>query len=403
MKKRTLLFQLGFIITLFITVIEIILFIGSYNAQKKSLLQLRAEIIREDNSLKHSEEYIDMYGKTHHHQILSDSDIQMRLDEYSKNIFLLVILIIFFVVSGTLIIYQFIGGRHIKKLTELITLSRRSKEFHYYPESEIPNNDIGDVINNRNMMLHEIEAYQNNLEHKLEEMKKELVHSAKLSTIGELSSTIAHDLKNPLAVIVGSASILKIRVEKGHEIEQEKILDMAEKTLFAAERLNKLVNRMNQFNRKEDAKEELNFLSIIQNAQILIESKIKRSEVKITENLKDINRKLVGDSGAFEQVFMNLIGNAIDAMDEKNGENKEIKIKAKEENDKLTISIKDSGEGIPEELHEQVFASFFTTKEKGKGTGLGLRICRQIIEDHNGTLTLSPYKTGEGAEFIITL
>ena len=129
----------------------------------------------------------------------------------------------------------------------------------YYPEDEIPNNDVGEVIYNRNILLHEIEAYQNNLEHKLEEMKKDLVHSAKLSTIGELSSTIAHDLKNPLTVIMGNTSVLRMRLNKGQEIPKEKLLEMNSKVEFAAERLNKLVSRMNQFNRKEDNKEKIDF------------------------------------------------------------------------------------------------------------------------------------------------
>lgn len=396
-KNKTLLFQLGIIITVFITVIEAVLLVGSYQSHKMNLLEIR-ETLEKDTMDKAGKHYLDL-----HPNILSDADIERRMNEYTKNIILLVALIIFFVVSGTLVIYQLIGGRHIKKLTQLIQESRETKKFVYYPENEIPKNDIGQVIYNRNILLHEIEAYQNNLEHKLEEMKKELVHSAKLSTIGELSSTIAHDLKNPLSVIVGNASIIEMNLNKGVEIDDDKLLEYNKKTMFAAERLNKLVSRMNQFNRKEDAKENIDFCTVLNHALVLLESKVKKNNIKINTNLDSIKKEILGDSAAIEQVFMNLFGNAIDAMEEKGVENKEINILATQNEDEIQIKIQDNGPGIPNEIHDQVFASFFTTKEKGKGTGLGLRICSQIIEDHGGKLKLSPYKEGEGAEFVITL
>ena len=160
---------------------------------------------------------------------------------------------------------------------------------------------------------------------------------------------------------------------------------------------------MNQFNRKEDPKEKIDFTTVLDHAQVLLESKIKKNNVKIHTNLKSITKDVHGESGAIEQVFMNLFGNAIDAMEEKGVENKEINIVATQDADKIQIKVQDNGPGIPNEIHEQVFASFFTTKEKGKGTGLGLRICSQIIEDHGGKLQLSPYKEGEGAEFVIAL
>ena len=396
-KNKTLLFQLGIVITVFITLIEGILLISSYKAQKMNLIEIR-ETLEKDTMSKAGKHYLDL-----HPDILSDADIERRMNEYTKNIILLVGLIVFFVVSGTLIIYQFIGGRHIKKLTELIQESRQQKKFVYYPENEIPQNDIGQVIYNRNILLHEIEAYQNNLEHKLEEMKKDLVHSAKLSTIGELSSTIAHDLKNPLTVIMGNSSVLKMKLERGIELSNQEILEINEKIIFASERLNKLVSRMNQFNRKDDAKERIDFVQILEHAQILLESKIKNNNVKIHINVGAITKDLEGDSGAIEQVFMNLFSNAIDAMEEAGIQDKTINVIGTQEADNVVIRVQDSGPGIPNEIHEQVFSSFFTTKEKGKGTGLGLRICSQIIEDHGGKLSLAPYQKDEGAEFLIAI
>ena len=102
--------------------------------------------------------------------------------------------------------------------------------------------------------------------------------------------------------------------------------------------------------------------------------------------------------GKINQVFMNIIGNAIDAISDKG----EITIKTEQLNDAVRIRIKDNGAGMSQENITKIFDPFFTTKEIGKGTGLGLPICLSIIHDHNGKIELKS-KIGEGTEFIITL
>jgi len=392
MKSKSLLIQLAVAITFFISIFEFAIFIGSYRSQKESLKQLRVEVISELKA--HSLSNINLNLKT-----LNDEDIESRMDNYTRNIFFIVLAIIIFVVSGTVIIFHYIAGRHINRLDKVNRITDDNR-IEFFPEDKIPNNKLGDVIRNRNLMVDQIQDYQNDLEGKLQELKGQFIHTAKLSAIGEFTSTIAHDLKNPLTSIIGNNSILE-HLNKSELGENEKVSKIIAKVAFASERLNKMVDRMNKFNRSEFIiKDHVDIEDVFSNSIVLIESKIKMNSVNMDINFDQENKFVSVDSSSIEQVFMNLISNAIDAMENTN--ERTISISSSKSDNFLLISLKDNGPGIPAESSESIFNSFFTTKEEGKGTGLGLNIVKNIVESHNGTIQLNT-NFMSGAEFLISL
>ena len=139
---------------------------------------------------------------------------------------------------------------------------------------------------------------------------------------------------------------------------------------------------------------------VLSNAQSLVESKVTTSGVKIQLEVPSDAPKIWCDSSSLEQVFVNLISNAIDAM--KNSTNKKIKISVGSFGEHILISVRDTGPGIKKENLEDIFRPFFTTKAAGEGTGLGLSICKQIIDKHHGEISVES-DLGVGTVFTIKL
>lgn len=226
------------------------------------------------------------------------------------------------------------------------------------------------------------------------DIEERLRQNQKLTALGELSASVAHEIKNPLASIKGVSEI--ISDEFGEDHPKKEFMDIMEKEI---ERLNSTVTDMLQsFTRKEvPGLNELKPLSeIMENIFKLLADKIKEKQVSIRyEKNLSTDGKLLDSTRCF-QIFFNIVLNAIDAVDIGG----EIEITSSCRDDKFVLKIDDSGPGIEEENYEEVFKPFYTQK-KG-GTGLGLSICRKIAESLNGSLTLQRSKMG-GASFGVIL
>lgn len=206
-RKKSILLHLAITIAVSITFIEVLIFIGSYKSQQDSLVLLRHEMVFEiAERMNVSPSEVDL-------NLLSKTDREKRMAKYSRNIFLLVASIIVFVVLSNILIVYFFVGRHLTRLHRMY-LSSDHQNQKLYPEDDIPFNDLGDVLLERNANIREIAKYRGQLEERLDEAKVQLVHSAKLSAIGEFTSTIAHDLKNPITIIQGSLFMLKRQISK---------------------------------------------------------------------------------------------------------------------------------------------------------------------------------------------
>jgi signal transduction histidine kinase len=257
--------------------------------------------------------------------------------------------------------------------------------------------------------------------------QSQLVQSEKMASIGQLVAGIAHEINNPVTFISGGVDSLHTNLEeigqilniyqritpgnsrdKLREIEELKeridykqsireINELITSIKNGTERTTQIVNGLRTFSRlDEDVLKYADIHEGLESTLILLRNKYK--------NTIEIQRKygklpqVECYPGQLNQVFMNILSNAIDAIEDTGN----ITIRTEESGGKITISIKDSGKGIPEAIREKIFDPFYTSKEVGSGTGLGLSISHGIIEKHKGKIKVKS-EVGKGSEFIITI
>ncbi len=208
------------------------------------------------------------------------------------------------------------------------------------------------------------------------------MHNSKLASLGEMSAGIAHEINNPLALIVGNISLLK-KVKD----DESKFNAKLETISRAAARINKIVGGLSRFARiTEGVERKIEPLNdVVKEALIIIEAKAKRYATRIDCDIPP-ETQLLCDAVEIEQVIVNLINNSLDAI--KLLDDRWVKIEAFYRDDSTIVRISDSGPGISSETEEKIFQPFFTTKSVGEGTGLGLSITKGILDSHNATIRL---------------
>lgn len=212
-----------------------------------------------------------------------------------------------------------------------------------------------------------------------------------LASLGTLGACVAHEINNPLAVILGFTDLLLEKTPK--ESEQYEILKIIEKQALNAKI--SVENLLSFVRRKEHKAELVNINECIITVMRILENTASINKIKIVYNLQDNLPFVKGDAGELQQVFFNIINNAIYAM--QNGGI--LTITTRHEKNWVEIFIADTGPGIKKEYRNRIFEPFFTTKEVGKGTGLGLWISYNIIEKHDGIIA---FKTATKEESEIT-
>ena len=214
-------------------------------------------------------------------------------------------------------------------------------------------------------------------------------HKERLVLLGEMAAGVAHEINNPLAVVVlqAKAVLKKISIDKTNEDQLQEIVGRLDKIISMADRISKIVQSLKFLSRNsaEDKFQDEPISSIIRPALDLLADKFNFHDIVLNLNEYEdvfINCKAV----ELTQVIFNIINNAIDAI--RDLDQKWIKLEVINQESVVIIQITDSGNGIPKEIKEKVFNPFFTTKPVGKGTGLGLSISKKIIENHHGELLL---------------
>lgn len=208
---------------------------------------------------------------------------------------------------------------------------------------------------------------------------------SRMAELGEVSGGFAHEINNPMTVILANAQKIRRDIEKGNP-NPEKILDMAKKIEKTGERIGKIIEGLKHYARdaSNDPLEDVDISLLFGDVIEIFHDKMYQKEIEF-EIAKEIPKeKIFGVYGQIFQVLVNLINNAIDAIEE--NDIKKIQITCTEEEGKILINVIDSGEGIPKEIEEKVFQPFYTTKPIGRGTGLGLSISYSLMQDLGGTL-----------------
>ena len=237
------------------------------------------------------------------------------------------------------------------------------------------------------------------------ETEQQLLQASKMATLGEMATGIAHELNQPLAVMESASSFLMRKLKKKENIEDEHLQIMAEKITTNVDRATKIINHLREFGRKTDANlEKVQVNHLLTKAHELLSQQLKVRGIEVVWQLAEGIPAIKADPALLEQVFINLLLNARDAIEEKlstalvkKGSEK-ITLKTSSDGDKVTVEVADTGNGIPKDQLDKIFEPFFTTKSIGKGTGLGLSISYGIIKDCGGNIQV---KAGKGAHFII--
>lgn len=213
--------------------------------------------------------------------------------------------------------------------------------------------------------------------------QKELLRSAKMVALGEMASGIAHEINNPLMVIMGKADSLRRTIQSMPD--NEKALADIDKIENTVERIAKIIKGLNIFSRRADVdpKQIYGLLEIVDGTLGLCQQKLNIHQVQVSVDI-DSKIKVYCRPPQISQVLLNLIGNSIDAIQA--NEDKWIRLSVRDFGNFVEFRVTDSGSQISADIQQKIMQPFFTTKELGHGTGLGLSISKNIVEDHGGHL-----------------
>jgi C4-dicarboxylate-specific signal transduction histidine kinase len=241
---------------------------------------------------------------------------------------------------------------------------------------------------------------RNQTEAALSQAQADLARASRLSSMGELSASLAHEINQPIAAVIIDANTC-LRWLSRDQPDLEEARAAAVRIAQDGKRASEIVSRVRMLFRKEIPQRELvNVNETIQEMVLLLHSEATKFAVSTRTELATDLPQVVGDRVQLQQVLMNLMMNSIDAMKDVNGR-RELTVQSQRgENGQVLISVTDTGIGLPPQQADQIFNAFFTTKPHG--TGMGLRISRSIIESHGGRLWATG-ASGRGATFQFTL
>lgn len=222
----------------------------------------------------------------------------------------------------------------------------------------------------------------------IEEQKAKLHDAARLSALGEMASGFAHEINNPLMIISGQVTMME-RLLKKETFDSQKFLEKIGIVFKTIDRVSRIIQALRNLARTTDSLnlENYTIAEVVEDISSLSKMKISGRDIDLSFNLGELDSKVITcDLIQLGQVFVNLINNAVDAIEELPGS--WIRFEVQEVKHYFIFSVTDSGTGVPEQIAKKVFEPMFTTKPIGKGTGLGLSLSRSIIEKHNGRLEL---------------
>lgn len=233
----------------------------------------------------------------------------------------------------------------------------------------------------------------------LKSAQQQLIKAEKMASLGVLAAGIGHEINNPLNFIKHGASSLQIKLKKSEGIEHAEFDEYFYAIDEGVKRATDIVQSLSHFSRTGDKLDEkCDMHEILKNCIAIVQARLRDKTIKLTTAFHANNPVISGNDGKLHQVFTNLLVNAEQAITEKG----EITISTESNGQELLIKVEDTGEGIPEEIMNRISDPFFTTKDPGDGTGLGLFISYQIIDEHEGKIEVKS-EVGQGTAFSVSL
>jgi len=325
---------------------------------------------------------------------------------------------LFALLDVSLLTWLFVSRLVGQPLSRLKDGTRQLAEGNLGYQLEVDSSDeIGELAGSFNRMSlqlraanEEIVAWAKTLEDRVDQKTRELqrahehvVHVERMATIGKMAAVVAHEINNPLSGILTYARLLKKWIQRG-EAESSKRADAEQSLDLIAEesrRCGDLVRNLLTFSRTAPVNLQTTDLNTVVDRSLrLIAHQFEMNGVELHRELAEGLPAIHCDPGQIEQVLLALIINAIDAMP--HGGNLWVGTGLSEDGDEVELRVRDDGSGIPTEILSRIFEPFLTTKETGKGVGLGLAVSRNIVERHHGRIEVQS-EMGKGTTFKVTL
>jgi signal transduction histidine kinase len=301
----------------------------------------------------------------------------------------------------------------VKPIYTLLHITDEFKDGEPFPQlAEPPGNEIGRLFRSLNMMLKRLEENKKELKGhiaslekanaEIKKAQKEIIRSEKLASVGRLATGVAHEIGNPIGIILGYLDLIK----KGDLNPEEKndFLNRMESEII---RINDIIRQLLDFSRlTNDEQKETSVHKLILDLIDMLKHQPMMAGIQIKTVFEASKDTVYADPDQLKQVFLNVIMNAADAMEGEEGPDddstKVLTIESLVMDDSMELRFTDTGSGIPEQELEHISDPFYTTKEPGKGTGLGLSVCYRILEGLGGTIR-AERAVGKGTTIIIDL
>ena len=241
------------------------------------------------------------------------------------------------------------------------------------------------------------------------EAEQQLIQASKMATLGEMATGVAHELNQPLSVIKTGSSFCVKKFQKKEAIDDDVIFNIISKIDSNADRATNIIQHMRHLARKSDLTlEPIQINELLKSAAEIFHQQLRLRGIDVEWDIQENLPIIQGDWSRLEQVIINLVLNARDAIEDRwkdvgrSESEKKIVLRTRAEDDRVILEVCDTGIGVPDSLRDKIFEPFFTTKEVGKGTGLGLSISYGFIKNCKGDIQVIPFPGG-GACFVITL
>jgi C4-dicarboxylate-specific signal transduction histidine kinase len=247
------------------------------------------------------------------------------------------------------------------------------------------------------------------------EKETQLIQAGKMTTLGVMAAGMAHEINQPLNVIQVCADFFLKMLKRGAKIDDEDLRTMANDIVSNVERATGVIKHVRDFARQSElVRSKVNINDPIKDVFKVLGHQLKVHDIDVQLDLDPDLPDIMAEHNRLEQVFINLVSNAIDAMDEKSSQmdekssqtdakdsTKQLTIKSFVEGQQVTVLVADTGTGMSEEVKNKIVEPFFTTKKVGKGTGLGVSISYGIVKDYNGSIEIDS-EIGTGTTFKLT-
>jgi two-component system NtrC family sensor kinase len=302
----------------------------------------------------------------------------------------------------------------VKPIHKLLKMTEDYKEGDMVLSlGEASGNEIGDLSRSLSIMLKrldenkkELKAHISSLEKAnkdLQQAQDEIIRSEKLASVGRLSAGIAHEIGNPIGIILGYLDLLN-----SDDIREEEKKDFLKRIEAEIIRVKEIIKQLLDFSRPSNGERgKTHIHEMITSTLTMLSPQPIMENIQTSTQLMAEEDVVLADPGQLQQVFLNIILNAADALAEKRlsgeeGDEKKLTVITENKGNWIQIRFSDTGRGIPQQELTRIFDPFYTTKEPGKGTGLGLSVCYRIVEGLGGTISAES-TAGKGATIIVTL